>query len=418
MKRRVVCGGCVLIAALAVALASASSALASTVTLKMAWQTGAQASVNPLVAAFEKANPSIKVDVSYLPIDTYGQAVQTEFQGGNGPDLVWGSPGTGNSNGIGVLYKQGRLANLATLPFAHLVPKNTGLWDGGVLYGIPIGAFPVGLMVNVNAMKAANATVPTTFSQLLTECKATAKEGKAFISLPGQGTGGTGLFGAALASQWVYASDPNWTAQRDAGTVSFSTSKLWKTVFARFESMKTAGCYPAGAAGLSISQSLPLIASGQNIAALLPGDAYADVAGSIKGVSFAFYPFPGDTAASTRVPISFGQGLGINNKSQHLAQAEKLVEFLEQPTRQAQLANTLGVPSIAQFEAGKLTPAESGLSTDVKKKHTVPYAALGWPNPQVLTVLAQDLTGLLTGQTSVSQALKNLDTAWGKGSKK
>ena len=45
----------------------------------------------PLVDAFQKANPNIKVNVQYLPQATLGQATVTALQAGNAADVLYSS---------------------------------------------------------------------------------------------------------------------------------------------------------------------------------------------------------------------------------------------------------------------------------------------------------------------------------------
>ena len=420
MKRTLapVCGAILAVMTLAACGSSSSGSSKSsgaTTTLKMTWQAGQESAVNPVVAAFEKAYPAVKVDVEYLPVNTYGQAVQTQFQGGNGPDLVWGSPGTGNSNAIGILYHEGKLLDLSTLPFAHSVPKITDLYSGSALYGIPIGVFPVGLAVNITALKASHTTVPTTFSQLLTECRTAASHGVAFIGVAGgqQGAGLGSLFLGALGSETVLGTNPNWVTDRTSGKTTFADTTQWKAAVSQFVQMKNAGCYPQGSAGIGTPQQLSELGGGKVVTGVVPADALSQALETTKNAHFEMVPFPGDTASSTRVPISFGQGLGINKASKHLAQAKQFFEFLSEPKEQKLLADGLGGISLAQYNAGQLSGALAPLKHDVAAKRTTAYMPIAFPNADVLTVMGDDVTGLLTGQTSSSAALAELDKAWG-----
>lgn len=381
-------------------------------TLQMTWQAGQEKAVNPVVAAFEKANPDITVKVQYLPVDTYGQVVQTRFQSGNGPDIVWGSPGTGNSNAIGLLNKQGRILDLSKLPFASSVPKITGLYAGKVLYGIPVGVFPVGMAVNMKALKASGTTIPTTFSSLLTQCHTAASHGHSFVSIAGQGSGLGSLFLATMASQWVLRTNAGWVDDRNAGKTTFADTAGWKTTISRFVAMKDAGCYPKGAASIDTGTQISDLAAGKSVTGVVPADALSQALASAPGADFEMVPFPGDTEATTRLPISFGQGIGINKASKYIPQAEKFLEYLQQPSSQSLLAGGLGAVTLSQYNSGDLSGSLAGIKDAVSAGHTVAYIPLAFPNPNVLTVLGNDVTGLLTGQTSNSAALTNLDKAW------
>jgi raffinose/stachyose/melibiose transport system substrate-binding protein len=414
MKRTMMSIGSALAAVALLGGCASGSATSGKATLQMTWQAGQEKAVDPVITAFEKANPDITVKVQYLPVDTYGQVVQTRFQSGNGPDIVWGSPGTGNPNAIGILNQQGKVLDLSGLPFASSVPKITGLWAGKVLYGIPVGVFPVGMAVNMKALKASGTTIPTTFSDLLTQCRTAASNGYSFVSIAGQGSGLGSLFLATMASQWVLGTNANWVDDRNAGSTTFASTAGWKTTISRYVAMKDAGCYPKGAASIDTGTQIADLAGGKSVTGVVPADALSQALASAPGADFKMVPFPGDTEASTRLPISFGQGIAINKASKYIPQAETLLEFLQLPATQSLLASGLGSVTLSDYNAGKLSGSLDGIKSTVSAGHTVAYMPLQFPNPNVLTVLGNDVTGLLTGQTSTTDALTNLDKAWDK----
>lgn len=382
--------------------------------LQMTWQAGQEAAVDPVIAAFEKANPDIAVKVQYLPVDTYGQVVQTRFQSGNGPDLVWGSPGTGNPNALGLLEAQGNLVDLSDQAYADSVPDITGLRTGDVLYGIPVGVFPIGMAVNTTALEASGTTVPTTFDELLDQCRIAADNGYSFVSIAGQGSGLGSLFLATLASQWVLEKNPDWIEQRLAGETTIAGTPEWKTTIDRYVAMKDADCYPQGAASTDTGQQIADLSAGKSVTGVVPADAIVQIAAGAPDAKFEMYPFPGDTVESTRLPISFGQGLGINKASKHVEAAEAFLTFLQKPENQKLLADGLGAVSLGDYNDGNLTGIIASLSDIIASGQTVAYMPLQFPNPDVLTVLGNDVTGLLTGQITEEDALTNLDTAWDK----
>jgi len=382
------------------------------VTLRLTWQAGYDKPIGALITDFEKAYPNIHVKVEFLPIATYGQVIQTEFQAGNGPDVLYGSPGSGNTNGLGLLEKAGKLADLSSEPFAASVTRDTLLWDGKRLYGLPVAAFPIGALYNQAVFEGTGLTVPTTFSQLLNVCHTLASKGKVAIGLSGAAPN---LFVAALASNYVYNQDPTWNTDRSAHKVSFATSPLWRQTLQRLVDLKSNGCFPAGVAGLQIPQAISMLASGQALMSLLPGDASASISAGNPTVRMGMFPFPGDSAASTSVPVAFGQAIGVNAASPHLKEAKQFVAFVARPTKSKILAHYMGVPTISEYKQGTLTPLLSGLAPAIKAHHTTPYAALSFPNAAVYTDLGTESQGLLTGQVSIDQALSALDRAWDTG---
>lgn len=414
MKRTMLSIGSAFAAVALLAGCASGAADDGEVELQMTWQAGQEAAVDPVIEAFEKANPGITIKVQYLPVDTYGQVVQTRFQSGNGPDVVWGSPGTGNPNALGLLEAQDNLVDLSDQEFAGDVPDIAGLRNGDVLYGVPVGVFPIGMAVNTAALEASGTTVPKTFDELLEQCRIAASNGYSFVSIAGQGSGLGSLFLATLASQWVLEKNPDWIDQRLAGETTIVGTPEWETTMDRYVEMKDAGCYPEGAASIDTGQQIADLSSGKSVTGVVPADAIVQIASSAPDAEFEMYPFPGDTEDSTRLPISFGQGIGVNKASKHVDEAEKFLAFLQEPENSKLLADGLGAASLNDFNDGKLSGIIASLSDVISSSQTVAYMPLQFPNPEVLTVLGNDVTGLLTGQTSKDDALINLDKAWDK----
>jgi ABC-type glycerol-3-phosphate transport system substrate-binding protein len=384
-------------------------------TLTLAWQIGGEPGVDKLVKSFERSHPGIKVKTSYYPVPTYGATIQTRFQGGAGPDLVFGAPGNGALTGLGILQDQGRLYDLAREPFATSVPRDTLLWKGGTLYGVPLGAIPLGLVYNVKALADAGIAVPQSFPDLLAACRQRAQQGKALIDIAVQNAAGGALVADMLAGQWVYAKDPGWNDERTAGKVTFAGSPLWRAVFAHFLQMNGAGCYPKGAAGTSLAQAIGLLVTGEAPITVLPADGAVSLKTVVKGVQFGFAAFPGDTAATTVLPIAFSQAIGVNRASKDLASARAFAAYAAEPAHQRLLANALGVPSVTQIRQGRSTPVLRGVTPLIKQHRTSSDGTLTFPNPNVETVLANGLASVLTRQKSVDDVLSALDAAWDKG---
>jgi ABC-type glycerol-3-phosphate transport system substrate-binding protein len=104
----------------------------------------------------------------------------------------------------------------------------------------------------------------------------------------------------------------------------------------------------------------------------------------------------------------------VNKASDHVDAAVTFIEFLQQPENSKLLADGLGAVSLNDYNDGNLSGIIASLSDVISAGQTVAYMPLQFPNPDVLTVLGNDVTGLLTGQTSKEDALTNLDKAWDK----
>ncbi|HWI30570.1 MAG TPA: ABC transporter substrate-binding protein [Microbacterium sp.] len=379
--------------------------------IRLTWQAGYDKPVGALIKAFEAKNPNIKVEANFLPIDSYGQVVTTQFQAGNGPDVVWGSPGRGNTNALGLLFNRGWLAPLNDLSFAKSIPEEASaiVHSGPTLYALPVAVFPIGALYNEKVYDEAKLTTPTTFDQILQVCKTLKDKGKSAIGIPGQVPA---LFVVGMASNYVYNKIPDWNEQRDTGKVKFATSPEWKETLNAFKTLNDGGCFPKGAAAINIPQAIGRLANGGSLMSIVPGDASAGISAANPKTKLGIFPFPGPTADATHVPISYGQALGLNKSSKHLDAAKKFLEFVAQPEPSKLVAHAMGVPTIDEFKQGQLTPVLAGLQDTVKAKQTTAYGALGFPSGDVYDTVNKATQGILSGQVSVDEALKMIDTAW------
>ncbi|MDW8339710.1 MAG: ABC transporter substrate-binding protein, partial [Thermoleophilia bacterium] len=121
-----------LVAALSAALVlavNASGAPSQTVTLKLlAQSTGAGGNVQmqAVIEKFQQRYPNIKVDATFLPIGTaYAQALRTQLQAGNAPDVFYVTAGSGGLQSVLPLAREGYVADLSRRPWAKdHVPEN------------------------------------------------------------------------------------------------------------------------------------------------------------------------------------------------------------------------------------------------------------------------------------------------------
>jgi raffinose/stachyose/melibiose transport system substrate-binding protein len=394
--------------------ASDRKATTQATTLRLAWQAGGwSVAIDALIKNFQRVHPDIEIKTEYAPIATYGQFIQTQFQAGTAADLVFGSPGTGNANGLGNFWKANRLVDLSKEKWAKRVAKETWLKDEkGRVYGAPIGAFPIGVIYNKTLYSQLGLTIPKTFSGLVANCRKATSQGKTAFSLAGAFPA---ILAMGMAGSYVHAADPNWNAKRAAGRVSFASSPLWRRLLQRIVDMKNAGCFPQAVTALQIPQAVGLLGSQQAASYTAPGDATATIRAANPQLNLGMYAFPGDRAAATRPIVAYGQAIGINKASANIAAAKTFIAFAMREGQSKVLAHFMGVPTITEAKQGKLPSYMSDLSPYVKSGKFAPLAYLPWPNPDVYNIaLAQGITGLLTGQLSIDTVLRNMDAAWNR----
>ncbi len=119
-----------------------------------------------LIAAFEAANPDVKIDFSAVTSDQYGAKIQTAIAGGQTSDIFGELEG-----GIAVNVPKG-----GDLPYIDLTDKIdiSQLTDtargqvevDGKVYGVPLAAYTVGLAINNPVFAEAGVEPPKTWDEL------------------------------------------------------------------------------------------------------------------------------------------------------------------------------------------------------------------------------------------------------------
>lgn len=150
-----------------VASAAACSSSGSTsssggkVTLDYAiWDQTQQPAMKQIVAAFEKQNPNITVDIQVTPYADYFTKLQTAATGGSAPDVFWM-----NGPNFQLYASNGQLLSLSGLAgvnTANYPSSMVSLYKyNGTQYGVPKDFDTVGLWYNKALFKAAGVAVPT-----------------------------------------------------------------------------------------------------------------------------------------------------------------------------------------------------------------------------------------------------------------
>jgi raffinose/stachyose/melibiose transport system substrate-binding protein len=388
---------------------AAPSGQQTTITLSFVAQGSDQ--LAPLMAAFEQANPGIKVNVQYLPQATLGQATVTALQAGNAADVLYTNGGTGQLHAVFPLGQAGYLVDLSQRAWVKNLPPATHdlYWVGDKLYGLPMGLSLVGVVYNTAMFQQMGLKVPTTFNEMVDLCGKVKTGGKIPMALAGQAPG---LYAQAPAANTVYSSNPGWNDDRSAGKVTFANTAGWQTALQEFDQLNKADCFQPGASGDTIVKAIQLVGSEQAAMFLAPSAAIGGIKGANPSLPIAMFPLPGPTADSTRAVTEYNDSFSVNAHSPNMDAALKLVDFLAQPEQQASYAKILGEISVPDSVTGSVPDLYTAFSPLLQQKKTVTLPSLIWPNPAVGTALTPGMQGLVTGQKSVSDVLTDLDNAW------
>jgi raffinose/stachyose/melibiose transport system substrate-binding protein len=374
-----------------------------------------------LAKPFEQKYPNITVKTQQIPAQSYSSVLTTQLQGGSGPDIFQANFGTGTAPALTPLGKSGKLADLAKESWAtDIANKNKALYyDGDHLWGLPSNTLPETWIYNTDLYTKWAIKPATTVSETLTQCATAKSQGDSLLALAGATVDNAGLTAMMLALSDVYAKTPDWNSQRADNKVTFAGSADWKQALTDVQTMYKAGCFQDGAAGGTFDDLTRVLGSQKAAGVATPTSSIVTVRSA--GATFGLNSMPsfGQNASDQRIYMNPGFGIAVNTHSINKAPVQTFMKYAASAEGQAIQAEANLVPTQAQIDAGNI-PEKYGLSgiqsylQSADKQVSWPPAT--WPNQQVYTALGQGMTGILTGQTSVDNVLKQMDTAWSSGS--
>jgi raffinose/stachyose/melibiose transport system substrate-binding protein len=390
-----------------------------TIRLAVQTQTGKTKPYTEIVNSFNASNAQdITVEIVEVPNADYAQSLKTMFQGGNAPDVVYGSPGTGNPNSLGLYADAGQIIDLSGEKWAtSSVPESARdlYYVQDQLIGVPLDVVPVPQVVNVTAYEKVGIPFAKTFDELLAQCKTVRDAGlTSLLGVGGSVAPATGIMAMEFAATRVYAQDPEWNRKRAADEVTFADSQGWKDTLQAVVDLRDNGCFQDGVAGATIDLVTNEFTAGRTLAVFAPASIAADLASLAPKEKISLALFPGKTGEDGFLFASPSNALGINADSKHQDAAKALLEYWMKPEQLRKFAELSGSVSLTSVIAGepvgeRFSNIESYL-TDPKKN--APLANLFWPNGEVYNEFGVGIQGLLTGQANIDQVLKAMDAAW------
>lgn len=356
--------------------------------------------------AFEKANPSIKLDFQYIPAnDTYTQRVQPELLAGKSADVImtdaskvttWGKAGY-----LEDLSSQSWTKNVlpAVQPFTKLDSK---------VYAEPMELIGISLYANKSLLeKAGVQSVPTTWPDFLTALDKVKAAGITPIALPNK-NGWTGEAALnAIAATKVYQDNPKWDQQFTSGKADFTD---WSSSLDQLMQLQDKG-YVNYKNELGVdewSQGLSDFTAGKS--AFYFQGAWNQSAIAKAGIKDEFVPWPAGGAGTKPTANLFaGTMWSINARSSAKSAAEKYLAFWAnadnaKPFLQAENA-------IAPF-TGATSPSTDATKTFVSTVESGNYRILpsnSWFNATNEATMQKQLQALQLGQITDKQFLAQMD---------
>jgi raffinose/stachyose/melibiose transport system substrate-binding protein len=373
-----------------------------------------------LAKDYEAAHPGVTIKVNKISAETYGQTLQTQMAAGNGPDVMQVNSGAGQPGTVGTLAKPGLLLALKDSSFKSNIPEAelAGYDYKGQLYGVPSATSIDAVIYNDELAKQNNVTIDakTTLQDVISQCGAVAANGSSIFALAGSVPANTGIMTVQIATSTVYGPNPDWNKDRADGKTTFAKTKGWQQALQAVVDLNKAGCFQNGAAGAGFADLTNASSSGKAYGFFAPSGAaksIMDAAGGHVTLVVLGAPSP---AEKNYLSISSDIGLAGNAKTKSPKLVEDFIKFSVSKEEAKKFADAQGtIPIGGDLNAADLLPQYQPVAEQLTNKDYRTFAVDEWTNPEVYNALGTGVTGLLTGQKTVDEVLKDMDAAWDNG---
>jgi N,N'-diacetylchitobiose transport system substrate-binding protein len=378
--------------------------------------------VDGVVAGFEKEHSGVKVDVTYIPVDTRAQKIKAAFNDPkSAPDVIE----YGNTDTAGYV-EDGGLADIS---------KEFGAWDeamhtdstaknsvtiNGKVYGVPLFVGVRALYYRTDVFKDLGLKPPTSQKELI----ATAKEiHERRSDLYGISVGGAYTYGAL---PFIWANGGQLATEKGAfGSneyeAAIDSAEAKKGIKAYTSLISDDNCPPAKCAQWGGNDSVAAFAAGKSGMTIGGDFNHAAVeAGSVKG-KYAVVPLPGVKEGSIAPAFAGGNNLGVLKSSTHRSLSFDLLKALAGKKTQAKLYDAMGFLPTYTDVRGDIAREDPFLKPFVRTlddSSTFVPASPGWAAIDSQLVLPTMFQQIISGRKSVdaaaSEASKKMDEAFGK----
>ncbi|WP_344090010.1 ABC transporter substrate-binding protein [Microbacterium deminutum] len=367
-------------------------------------------SFKALAEAYMHENPNVTITLNEIPNDSYAQTLTTQLNAGNASDVFQTGPGSGQGSSILTLQKAGLIAPVPAGTNVIPAGSESQFQVDGKTYGVALGLTYVGGILNDTTANTAGVTYPTDWDTLISDCKSIAGGGKSLYALAGAMAPNTGLTALILSATRVYADNPNWNQDRTDGKTTFAGSQGWKDTLQAIVDMNKAGCFQKGVEGAGFDAITNGLLQGTALAAFVPSGAAADLNRQAPDQKFSIQTVPPAPGGKDFGIVGADYAISLNKAAKNADAANKFLDWAASDAGQKVFADAAGsVPIGSDLSKTIYAP----VADIINNGDYVPLPLTGWPNPGVYDALGSGVQGLLTGQKSVDDVLKAMDTAWG-----
>ncbi|MGV9503833.1 ABC transporter substrate-binding protein [Streptomyces sp. NPDC003642] len=373
-----------------------------------------KAAVNSVVAAFERQNPEIHIEVSFADINTLQKELPHKLRADRAPDVFTVWPGSGNPASVATLERANLLEELSLRPFSRTVPEGVKPVTDvlGITYVVPMSFSAIGAIYSQRTLDEIGGSAPTTWSELLDLCDTAEQHGKVLFALGNATPWVTQLVTYALVATTVYSDQPDFDEQMALGKQSFAGSG-WRTALEKYLEMHDRGCFSRHPLDTTYADAVKQVADGRAVGTVQVASTISVLQATAPDLDLRMKVLPAtDDPEQTRMPGAVSAAYGLNASTPHREAALKLIDFLAS-TEGQNLYNRFGatLPALPN-ESFDVSRVVKEVAERQKADTTVPFMDQRWPNPNIQQTHFEQIERLFAKKASVDEALKALDLSY------
>ena len=371
------------------------------------------ASISPYTAladAYMDENPNVTITMNEIPVDSYPQTLTTQLNSGNAADAFATAPGQGQGSILELA--QADLISPLDDEAAKVIPagSESQFQVDGKTYGVALGLRYVGTLLNETTAESLGATYPTDYDALLATCQSLAADGKALFVLAGAMPRNPGTMVVVIAATRVYAENPDWNQDRADGKTTFADSEGWQETLQTVIELHEAGCFQKGAEGAGIDALTAQMLQGAALSAFVPSGFASILNQQAPDQEFTIQAFPPAAGGKAFGLVNADYAVSLNSNAKNADAAEKFLAWAATNAGQKVYSDAAGsLPLGSDLSSTVFMP----VADIVNNGDYVPLPNSSWPNAAVYDALSTGVQGLLTGQKTPDDVLKEMDAAWG-----
>lgn len=394
-------------------------AAAQTTLTYATWDATREKADRKLIAAFEAANPGIKVKYNLVPWDTYWQKASAMVAGGVTFDVMWM-----DLDNFPFYASQGALepipldaAEKAKYPAQSLAPYLIG--DGSQTYGLPLGPQAVCVFINRALFKERGVPIPTTgwtWDQMLSAAQKLtfSKGGKRYWGINGSDLQPDLEYGMSFyytfGGKGIIQKTANGYTPNLEATFRQTAQRLYDLIY-KYKVSPTANDTPQAA--------YQLFQAGQ-LGIYVEGTWMTGVWAETPGLDWAFAPFPTLKAGEPPRPLYSAHALVIPKASKQKSAALTFARWITTSSQAGKILAENGLLPTQPDPYEKLfLNALKGRNGEVifqqLKTSEIRFSNLRTVSnlPEVLNALNADLNLAWTGNLPLDKAIDKANTDMG-----